>query len=83
MLQTNPSTFGPCDHYQAILFQPGGIAFVLDLAMTPDGAWADQMVNVISATITTDFQVVVRLAQTAPPTTGPTVLRGSLADCSG
>jgi len=58
-----------------------GIAFVMDLNETPDGAWAGQFVNVISATITTAFRVQVRLANSVTSAIGPTVLFGTLADC--
>ncbi|MDA8346303.1 MAG: peptidoglycan-binding protein [Thermaerobacter sp.] len=81
-LLPDPTTFGNFDHYQAVLFEPGGIAFVLDLNETPDGAWAGQMVNVISATITANFRVQIRLANSSTSATGPTVLRGSLEDCA-
>jgi len=78
-----PSTFGNFDHYQAVLYETpiDGIAFVMDLNETPDGAWAGQFVNVISATITTAFRVQVRLANSVTSAIGPTVLFGTLADC--
>ncbi len=77
-----PSTFGNFNHYQAVLFETpiDGVAFVMDLSRTPDGAWAGQFIDVISATITTAFRVQVRLA--GPAGIGPTVLFGTLADCN-
>jgi peptidoglycan hydrolase-like protein with peptidoglycan-binding domain len=82
-LLPDPSTFGAYDSYQAVLYEVpvDGIAFVLDLNKTPDGAWAGQMYDVISATITSNFRVQVRAWNTSTSATGPTVLTGTLADC--
>jgi peptidoglycan hydrolase-like protein with peptidoglycan-binding domain len=81
-LLPEPSTFGDWDHYQAVLYEPGVVSYVEDLTRTPDGAWAGQMVDVISEPVGAQFRVQVRVANSTNSATGATVLSGTLADCS-
>lgn len=72
-----PSSFGAFDTYQAVLFEPGIISFVVPLHQTPDGAWAGSL-GEISQPFSKAMRAIVRPANSVTGSSTQFVLAGDV-----
>ena len=77
----DPAEFGDFDGYEAVLFQSGVISFQVDLGQATTTAWAGDLIGVISAEVTPDYQVEIRPINRHLGSNGPVILIGSFASC--
>lgn len=76
-----PATLGNFNAYEAVLFEPGFISFVVPLTKISGTAWAGSLPNVITAPLTRTMRVQVRATNTDTGTAGPTLLFNTLQGC--
>lgn len=76
-----PSALGSYDIYEAVLFEPGLISFVVSLTLTPNYAWAGTLGD-ISLAFSPSMRVIVRPASTETGGSGEPVLTGSVEACA-
>lgn len=71
---TSPEDFGAFDTYEAVLFDPGLISFIVTLHEL-DGAWAGTL-DGISRAFTPSMRAIVRPASSTTGENGPALLAG-------
>lgn len=77
----SPDVFGDFDQYQAVLFRPRRISFVLTLEQIEPSTWAGSLLDIISIPITRLYRVEIRPENMQQGTTGEPILHGSFAKC--
>lgn len=76
----DPSSLGAFDGYEAVLFEPGVVSFVVPLSQTPGLAWAGLLTG-ISQELSPTMRVIVRPADSTTGASGPPILTGSADSC--
>lgn len=76
-----PSSLGAYDNYEAVLFQPGLVSYVVALTLTPSRAWAGSLTG-ISLAFSPTMRAIVRPSNSESGQSGEPVLVGSVSSCS-
>ncbi len=76
-----PASLGAYDNYEAVLFQPGLVSYVVALTLTPNHTWAGTLTG-ISLAFSPTMRIIVRPANSETGQSGEPLLVGTVAACS-